>query len=65
MSDAAHIIGVMEKDKSSIVLGQVRLTQDSEGQVLAWHAALSTPVQIDPKQLQRWLLAKIRELVVA
>lgn len=55
----------MDTDKAVIVLGQVRLTQESDGKVLAWHAALKAPAQIDAKQLQRWLLARIRDMVVA
>jgi hypothetical protein len=49
----------------AITLGPVRLQQQPDGSLLCWHKALTMPVTVDDKQLQRWLVKQLREVVVA
>jgi hypothetical protein len=49
----------------AITLGPVRLEQLPDGSLLCWHQALTMPVRVDEKQLQRWLVKQLREVVVA
>jgi hypothetical protein len=49
----------------AITLGPVRLEQQPDGSLLCWHQALTLPVSVDEKQLQRWLVKQLREVVVA
>lgn len=45
-----------------IDLGQIKLSQVN-GQIVAKHAKLIEPVEIDAAQLQRWVMKQIREVV--
>jgi len=53
----------MASDTNTITLGPIRLEQRG-GALLAHHAALRNPAEIDTLQLQRWLLKQLREQVV-
>ncbi len=55
----------VNQPSATIKLGPVTLTQEPDGKIVAEHVALASPVQIDPVQLQRWLLRQLRELVAA
>ena len=48
-----------------IKFGPVTLRQFEDGLLVAEHAALSEPVTIDARQLQRWLLRQLRDQVTA
>ena len=61
---ARSIAGMDSEQTTAIVLGPVKLLQQN-GQLLAMHKSLKEPMQIDPLQLQRWLLRQLREQVAA
>jgi hypothetical protein len=46
-----------------IVLGDIRLTQDKTGDLLAHHAAMSKPVVLNTEQLRRWIMRQLREML--
>ena len=53
----------VDQPKARIQLGPVTLTQQKDGRLIAEHAALTAPLEIDQAQLQRWLLRQLREQV--
>jgi hypothetical protein len=46
-------------------VGPMRLDKTHDGRLVAHHPKLAQPVNIDEKQLERWLMRQIRDEVSA
>lgn len=56
--------GMDETTQATVIrLPLVSMSQRADGQLLVHHEKLKEPMQVDPMQLQRWLLRMLREAV--